>query len=809
MSFPSSPTNGQLATVNNITYSYNSSLAAWTRATNLLANLTVNSLITGSGAFYPNGVPLATSYTSSTTAPGNANIKDQWYNPSTDVLYEYVTDGTSSYWVDYSSEGAGYTTTTQNIVTSVTPYSNNTINVGAVGSAFANLYISNIIAAGSTITVTGNIVPSANVTYSLGTPTARFSSLYLSGNTIDLGGAVMKTDATTGAIALIPQPTTLNPNPTGIVVSPTGAVSTVATTGGVPSATAIATSSNATVTTGTTFANITVSGNANVQSLTSNTSITTATLLVSGNAIVQGNLQVTGNITTVNYETVLYTETANVIIANSFIGNVHGAAAGANLSLQSNGTTNAVLDTSGRLGIGATPAINNNPLQVNYSAVGNNAFMYINNTDTSSNYSNAGVYFSSKNGASYGSIFADNANSALRLNFNSTNSVYIDSNGNFGVGSTPTDWSVGHGIQIGTTSFVWNDNSSNTYLTNNAYYNSGWKYSVSSVGATNYLQGSGAHYWNISPSGTAGNAITFTTAMTLTSSASLLVNTTSFPSYMSSSNGCSVINGGTSNGDTGQLGIIGYNGAAAELVISGGISGGANRRAGIRFWSQQYSSTNPAWTYGVSYSQTSGDGNLYWINNASTYVMTMLQSGALLIGTTTNSNNYQLVNQFTGSGTNGLSIYNVASSGGPTFLALTDANQSLNTNADCAAYSDSTTQRWSLKKNGGLYNYQSNNANLSDENLKKNITPAKNYLAILNQIPVVTFLFKDQTDTDLNLGVTAQSVQAVAPELVTEWNDNLAIYETDLKYAMLKAIQELSAQVTALQSQVAALTPKE
>ena len=136
---------------------------------------------------------------------------------------------------------------------------------------------------------------------------------------------------------------------------------------------------------------------------------------------------------------------------------------------------------------------------------------------------------------------------------------------------------------------------------------------------------------------------------------------------------------------------------------------------------------------------------------------------------------------------------------------MTDSAQSPNNNNDCAVYTDSTTQRWSLKKNGGLYNYQANNVNLSDANIKKNIVPSKNYLEILTQIPVVTFLFNDQTDSDLNLGVTAQSVQAVAPELVTKWGNNLGIYETDLKYAMLKAIQELSVQITTLQSQLNAL----
>ena len=63
-------------------------------------------------------------------------------------------------------------------------------------------------------------------------------------------------------------------------------------------------------------------------------------------------------------------------------------------------------------------------------------------------------------------------------------------------------------------------------------------------------------------------------------------------------------------------------------------------------------------------------------------------------------------------------------------------------------------------------------------------------------------MFNDQTDRDLNLGVIAQDVQAVAPELVTESNwgteENpkmrLSIYQTDLQYALMKALQELKAE---------------
>jgi hypothetical protein len=66
-------------------------------------------------------------------------------------------------------------------------------------------------------------------------------------------------------------------------------------------------------------------------------------------------------------------------------------------------------------------------------------------------------------------------------------------------------------------------------LTNNAY-NSGvgaWKYGKSSTSATMYQQVAGQHQFYTAPSGTAGNAITFTQAMTLDASGNLLVGATS------------------------------------------------------------------------------------------------------------------------------------------------------------------------------------------------------------------------------------------------------------------------------------------
>jgi hypothetical protein len=119
--------------------------------------------------------------------------------------------------------------------------------------------------------------------------------------------------------------------------------------------------------------------------------------------------------------------------------------------------------------------------------------------------------------------------------------------------------------------------------------------------------------------------------------------------------------------------------------------------------------------------------------------------------------------------------------------------------------------------NGGIANFSANNINLSDRREKTNFAPAGDYLAKICAIPVQTFNFIDQdleSDDGLTLGVVAQDVQAVAPELVLESNwaasgaepkMRLSIYQTDLQYALMKCIQEQQAIITQLQADVAAL----
>jgi len=99
----------------------------------------------------------------------------------------------------------------------------------------------------------------------------------------------------------------------------------------------------------------------------------------------------------------------------------------------------------------------------------------------------------------------------------------LDINGNLGLGVTPSAWNL-KGFDISGGALFGDAN--NVGLAVNAYYNSGWLYK-SSATAANYIIVGNEHRWNTAPSGTAGNAITFTQAMTLDASGRLGIGTTS------------------------------------------------------------------------------------------------------------------------------------------------------------------------------------------------------------------------------------------------------------------------------------------
>ena len=238
MTFPVSPTNGQVATVNGITYSYSSADNTWTRSAQPVGNLTVTGNVvagkvyTTDGLYWAgNGNVIVTGggggvFTASNTAPGSPNPSDFWYYIAGDILFQYINDGDTNQWVDIISPVAPTSTVVSSLVLAnvsissvyninstktalgIPPTVASTPPAGAlrgdlwydtdddimyqymydgVGNVWVDIssaefgYTNNSTALLDT-TITGNLTPSANLVYDIGTSTLRFRNAWIGGN---------------------------------------------------------------------------------------------------------------------------------------------------------------------------------------------------------------------------------------------------------------------------------------------------------------------------------------------------------------------------------------------------------------------------------------------------------------------------------------------------------------------------------------------------------------------------------------------------------------------------------------------------
>jgi len=429
------------------------------------------------------------------------------------------------------------------------------------------------------------------------------------------------------------------------------------------------------------------------------------------------------------------------------------------------------LDASGNLGIGTTsPAVKLDVssgsagtaiLRGSYAFSANNYNLRLINDGTTSGYLSQnpaaggivvadgmryygggpwtpdGTSASSIQQLSGNTIFTANTGLTAGTNFTPTERMRLDASGNLGLGVTPSAWGNGGNIQLNGANIF--GNSGLTYGAN-AYYNGGWKYITSGVGASYVNQYGGAHQFFNAPSGTAGNAITFTQAMTLDASGNLLVGTTSASSSYSRT--LSLANGGS---------------------------------VGISFNDQSIPR---------EYAVGTASGNLTFRDQTANQERARIDlSGNLFVGQTAraeqNSDSFDLDVQSKAMYVNHAS--GTATGTGYLYFGYNATNIGSITQSGTTAV---------------LYNVT------SDQRLKENIVDAPEFGSVIDSLQVRSFDWKtDQTHQ--RAGFVAQELVTVAPEAVhqpADPDEMMAVDYSKLVPMLVKEIQSLRIRITQLEA---------
>jgi hypothetical protein len=197
----------------------------------------------------------------------------------------------------------------------------------------------------------------------------------------------------------------------------------------------------------------------------------------------------------------------------------------------------------------------------------------------------------------------------------------IDSSGNVGIGVTPASFATVKALQLNTASTIMAF--TNEFdIGQNVYYNAGNKY-ITTGAATLYAQTGGQHLWYTAPSGTAGNAITFTEAMRIDSSGNVGIGTTSPAAKLHISGGANNIarvDGSTSGG-------------AWAVMRNGSITGGIYNTGAV------LGDT----TSGTAIFAETGYDIRFYTNGSSTERARITSGGSLCIGATNTTPSFSAV----------------------------------------------------------------------------------------------------------------------------------------------------------------------
>jgi len=245
--------------------------------------------------------------------------------------------------------------------------------------------------------------------------------------------------------------------------------------------------------------------------------------------------------------------------------------------------------------------------------------------------------------------------------------------GSVGIGTTPTTWTVFSGIMQGAYGALTLGDSGSPRIFGNSYYNGGYKYQ-NTAAATQLDMSGGIFTFSVAPSGTAGDAVSWTTAATINNSGyvgigtaspanalHVLKDTTDGISYTRFDNSDFPTTSETSQG----VGLTFY--LQSNLNGDAKGTGGSAVREGGRITIGKDSD----W-YNAAYTGTTIDSNMQFyttVNDTITERMRITSDGYVGIGTTTPGKKLD-IDDTTASATPTLRIQNSNSTNGPSSTAI-------------------------------------------------------------------------------------------------------------------------------------------
>jgi hypothetical protein len=450
------------------------------------------------------------------------------------------------------------------------------------------------------------------------------------------------------------------------------------------------------------------------------------------------------------------------------------------------------LDSSGNLGIGTSSPGQRLEIQAPAGA-SQNAVIRLRATDSASGSGSVADISAIGTGGQVSALAF-----STRDGTNILERMRLDGAGNLGLGVTPSAWaSTSKAIQLGTIGFLENNDNVSQYIGRNGYRASGgWTYSTSSPAQLFGMEASGNFAWYTAPSGTAGNAISFTQAMTLDASGNLGIGVTSmsYPLDVKLANNQFILARESTSNITNGFRIGGVSNESKAVFSANSATGEVNLGAINTNYFLTFS------TNGANERARITSGGFFKASNTGTYSSSTSDRYEF----TSDKNDLTILVNSTNTGANVNNVYSQLPAG-----------------ANAGAYHfvgsiSGSGLQFTVDADGDVKNTNNSYGSISDIKLKQDVVDAASQWDDIKALRVRKYRFKRNPDAALQIGLVAQEAEAVSPGLVEETADrdeegnDLGTTTKSVKYSVLymkavKALQEAMARIEQLETRVAAL----